>query len=452
MVFERGTNVGKLAQQLFPGGKDATPIDYYSYPLAIRQTYDWILNGEKIIYEAAFQSSRVMAALDILVNKKGNWYAYEVKSSTEVKEQYITDAALQYYVITNAGLTLADISIIHLNKEYIRDGELDIEELFVIESIREQVVARQPFIKEWIATNKSVLQLIDEPVLNIGPQCSDPYECEYQGSCWSDIPDVSIFNLTRLNGQKKFELYNSGVIELQQLPIGYSLTDSQQLQVKSHLENSTYIESEKIQDWLQQLEYPLYFMDFETFMPAVPLYNNSSPNQQIPFQFSVHIQKGRTSDLLQVAFLGEPETDPRETFIKQLIKVVKGKGSIIVYNQAFESTRLRELQGILPQYSSDIDKILDRIIDLMEPFQKKWYYTSKMNGSYPIKLVLPALVPEMSYEEMEISEGGTAMAAFEGLLNIKGEEERQRVKKALLEYCKLDTMAIVKIFEKLRNP
>ena len=145
----------KLAQQLFPGGKDATPVDYFSYPQAIRQTYDWFTGGEKIIYEAAFQFDRVMAALDILVNKKGKWYAYEVKSSTEVKDQFIMDAALQYYVITNAGLLLADISIIHLNNQYVRQGELDLQELFTIVSIKKEVLALQTVIKKWIAENKN---------------------------------------------------------------------------------------------------------------------------------------------------------------------------------------------------------------------------------------------------------------------------------------------------------
>ena len=450
MVFQRGSDVGKLAQQLFPGGKDATPIDFYSYPIAIRQTFEWINEGEKIIYEAAFQYNRVMAALDILVNKDGNWYAYEVKSSTEVKEQYITDVALQYYVITNAGLPVHDISIIHLNKEYVREGEINIQELFTIESIHQEVLDKQAEIKTWIIENKKVMELKEEPIKDIGPHCSDPYECEFQCSCWAHIPDVSVFNLTRLNSEKKFDLYNNGVIELHQLPKGYSLSTSQQLQVKAHLGNYTHIEAENIQEWLQQLQYPLYFMDFETFMPGVPLYNGSSPYQQIPFQFSVHVQKSENADPLHFAFLGNPETDPRDEFIRQLIEATKGDGSILVYNKAFECTRLRELQQLFPLYTFAIDSILDRILDLMEPFQKKWYYSSEMNGSYSIKLVLPALVPEMSYKGMEIGEGGTAMAAFEGLLNIKDEEEKHKVRNALLEYCKLDTLAMVKILEKLK--
>ena len=419
MVFTKGTNTGLLAQQLFSGGKDATPVDYFSYPRAIRQTFDWISSGEKIIYEAAFQYERVMAALDILVNKKGKWHAYEVKSSTEVKEQFITDAALQYYVITNAGLPLADMSIIHLNNEYIKEGDLDLQELFTIVSIKKEVLALQADIKNWIGENKKILQLKKEPKKDIGPHCSDPYDCEFQDYCWSHIPDVSVFNLTRLNGDKKFELYYSGILEFHQIPEGYSLTTSQQLQVKAKLENYTHIEPENIQNWMQQLKYPLFFMDFETFMPGVPLYDHSRSYQHIPFQFSVHVQKAPDSDIDHYAFLGEPETDPREEFLRQLIKATKGKGSVIVYNKAFESTRLRELQELFPQYAKDIDKMLNRIVDLMEPFQKKWYYTSSMNGSYSIKSVLPFLVPDMSDTKLELGVGGSAMAAFEVLWNME---------------------------------
>ena len=452
MVFTKGTNTGLLAQQLFPGGKDATPVDYFSYPQAIKQTYDWITNGEKIIYEAAFQFDRVMAALDILVNKKnGKWHAYEVKSSTEVKDQFIMDAALQYYVITNAGLPLADISIIHLNNQYVRKGELDLQQLFTIVSIKKEVLALQPAIESWIAENKKVLLLKKEPVQDIGPHCSDPYECEFMDYCWSHIPDISVFDLTRLNTEKKFELYYNDVIKLQDLPKDYSLTNSQQLQVKAYLKNYIHLESDNIHDWLSILKYPMFYMDFETFMPAVPLYNNSRPYQQLPFQFSVHQQNIENGPVVHSAFLGIPETDPREEFLTQLIKATKGKGSIVVYKKAFECTRLKELQADFPLYKMQIENILSRIIDLMEPFQKKWYYTPEMNGSYSIKAVLPALVPKMSYADLEIGEGGTAMAAFEGLLNIDDAIEKQKIRNALLEYCKLDTEAMVRITAKLKS-
>ncbi len=450
MVFEKGTDVGKLARKIFPGGKDASPTDPFHYPESVQQTYDWIENGELIIYEAAFQYDRVMAALDILVKKKGKWFAYEVKSSTEVKEQHLADIALQYYVMTKAGLSIEDIFLIHINTEYTRKGELDLKKLFNIVSVKKEILKLQKGIPEQIEKYKKVLQLTKEPVKDIGPHCSDPYECEFQDYCWKHIPDVSVFDITRLRGDKKFELYYKGVVELQHLPDGYSLTAAQQLQVKAYSENYTHIEAKNIKEWLKQLKYPLYFMDFETFMPAVPLYDNSSPYQHITFQFSLHVQENPGYELKHFEFLGVPEKDPRPDFIKQLINATKGKGTILVYNKAFEITRLKELQQDFPEYFSGINKILDRIVDLMEPFQKKWYYTPFMNGSYSIKKVLPALVPELNYDELEIGEGGTAMAAFEGLLKITDENQKSQVRNALLKYCELDTLAMVKILEQLK--
>lgn len=449
MVFEKGTDVGLLARQLFPGGKDASPIDHFHYPEAIQYTGELVQAGETIIYEAAFQYDKVMAALDILVNNKGNWFAYEVKSSTEIKDYQLTDAALQYYVMTSSGLVIEDFFIIHINNEYVRKGDLDLKQLFRIVSVKKEVLSLQKDIPNKIKEFKNVLQSTIEPVKDIGPHCSDPYDCEFIDHCWKHIPEVSVFDLSRLKSDKKFELYYKGIIEFHHLPEGFSLTSAQELQVKAHLRDYLHIEADNIRDWLKQLKYPLCFMDFETFMPAVPLYQNSSPYQHIPFQFSVHIQETPEAVLRHFEFLGAPENDPRPDFIKKLVDATKGNGSILVYNKAFEAGRLKELQEDFREYSTQIDKILGRLVDLMEPFQKKWYYSPEMNGSYSIKKVLPALVAELSYDEMQIGEGGTAMAAFEGLLKVTDESEKEKIRKALLDYCKLDTLGMVKIQEKL---
>ena len=298
---------------------------------------------------------------------------------------------------------------------------------------------------------KTLLRSRKEPNIEIGTHCSDPYPCEFMDYCWSHIPDVSVFSLSNMRATKKFELYAQGIIEFHQLPDGYSLTAAQQLQVRCWQKDRLHTEPDKIRVWLKQLTRPLYFMDFETFMPAVPLYKQSRPFQHIPFQFSVHVQANPRSGLKHLEYLGEPETDPRPAFIKQLLAALGDKGSILVYNKAFEITRLRELQTLYPRLKKPIDQVISRIIDLMEPFQQKWYYHPAMNGSYSIKQVLPALVPELSYKDLEIGEGGTAMAAFEGLLKINDQNQRHKIRKSLLEYCGRDTLAMVRILEKLKT-
>lgn len=451
MIFARGTNVGKFARQLFPGGKDASPINSFHYRESVQQTFDWIEAAEPVFYEAAFQYGGVMAALDILVQKDGKWYAYEVKSSTEVKDQYIMDAALQYFVMTGAGLEIDDIYIVHINTTYARAGELDLNQLFSIVSVKEMVLKLQDIILSQNEEYKQVLELTEEPVKDIGPHCDEPYECEFKGHCWKHIPELSVFNLTRLWSTKKFDLYYKGIIEFRQLPGDFVLSNAQELQVRAQKDNYTHIDISQIKQWLQQLEYPIYFMDFETFMPAVPLYDNSHPYQQIPFQFSIHIKESPESELQHYFYLGEPEHDPRSEFIMQLIQIIGGKGTVLAYNKGFEASRLKELQTDFPEFAVKIDLILDRLVDLMEPFQNKWYYTPEMNGSYSIKYVLPALIPELSYKNMEIGNGGVAMAAFEGLINMPDTAAKIKIRNALLEYCKLDTLAMVRILGKLQK-
>ncbi len=448
-AFNKGIKVGPLARQLFAGGKDVSPSVTGSYHNAIPQTRQWGGQKEKVIYEAAFLFNKVLVAVDIPVNRSGKWTAYEVKSSTEVKEQHITDAAVQCYVTVNSGLYLEDFSIIHINNGYERQHMLDYSGLFRINLVKEEIVAQQEITKTQLINCRKVLQLKDMPVNGIGVHCSDPYAGEFTRHSWQHMPDVSVFDLCRLPVIKKFELYNNRIIRFDQLVADYALTPAKALQVKAYLEHNTHIDVPVIPQWVTQLTYPLGFMDFETFMPAIPLYYKSRPYQHIPFQFSVHIQQNPDSAVNHAAFLGYPERDPRPAFIKALIKSTVNCNTILVYNKAFETGRLKELQQHFPEYSGKIQHILDKIIDLMEPFQKKWYYTASMNGSYSIKVVLPALVPELSYKDLNIGDGGSAMAAFEGMLNMDDAEEKEKIRTALLEYCKLDTWGMVGILEKL---
>lgn len=449
IIFQRGIEVGLLAKDLFPNGTDASPIDHFHFQDAVVKTLELIEGGEEIIYEAAFQHDGVLAVLDILVKKNGKWFAYEVKSSTEVKDTFLADAALQFYVINNSGLSIEDIFIVHINTEYERMGQIDVSNLFTTVSVRKEVLALQKDVPVKVTQLKEVLKLKREPKVDIGPHCHDPYECEFSGHCWRHIPEVSVFDLSRLRADKKFELYEKGIVEIHQIPKGYKLSSAQELQVKAHLENYTHIDRDNIQGWLRDLKYPLVFMDFETFMPAIPLYDKSNPYQHIPFQFSVHIQNERNEELIHYEYLGSPETDPREDFITRLLIATNGSGSVLVYNQAFEAPRLKELKGLFPGLTTHIDKVLERLVDLMYPFQQRWYYTSSMNGSYSIKKVLPALVTNLSYDGLEIGEGGAAMSAFESLLTIREWDEKEKLRRALLEYCKLDTLGMTKILNVL---
>ena len=450
-IFDRGTNVGLLARDLFPNGIDVSPESYRKFYEASLNTTQQIEDGAEILYEPSFIYNEVLVALDILVKENGEWKAFEVKSSTSIKNVNILDASVQYYVIKNSGIDLNDISIVYLNNQYIKQGDLELDQLFNKDSVLDKVLEQQNFIEKKIERFKNLIKEKDIPDIDIGPHCDDPYICSFHGHCWDHIPDYSVFNISRLKADQKFDLYKQGIINIEDLPNDYNLSDSQRMQVDSHINKKNIIDKPAIRDFLSSLNYPLYFMDFETFMPAVPLYDDSRPYQQIPFQYSLHYQEDHHRELEHFEFLGEPHNDPRILFIENLLRDTESEGVLLVYNQSFEATRLKEIARDFPQYANDIEERLSRIKDLMIPFQKKYYYVPEMQGSYSLKYVLPAIVPNNNYEGMPISDGGEAMIAFESLLNESDKNVIDTTRKNLLEYCKMDTMAMVEILNRLLN-
>jgi len=455
-IFKQGSNVGVLAQGLFPGGTDASPESYFNFRQSVLDTILYIDEGETIVYEAAFQFNGVLAALDILVKEKDGWKAYEVKSSTEVKDTYINDAALQYYVISNSDLKidLKDISIVYINNEYVKNGEIDVHQLFTIESVLDRVKEVLPKIPNQIADFKKLLEQDSVPDIDIGMHCFDPYDCDFMGTCWKHIPEYSVFNISNLYNTKKFELYKNGIVTFDQIDLeNNNLNSNQLLQVSSELNGETYVDKDNINEFLKGLTYPLYYLDFETINPAIPIYDNSRPYQQLVFQYSLHVQEKPGGELTHFEYLAEtdPEIDPRIGFVKQLIAECGTNGNVIVYNISFERGKLQDAIIQFPEYTNELTNIINRLKDLMIPFQQKWYYTPEMKGSYSIKYVLPALVPELSYDNLPIKEGGMASNTFYQMVIGVFDGYIPKTRKDLLEYCELDTYAMVKILQKLYN-
>jgi hypothetical protein len=450
-IFKRGTNIGILAHELFPGGVDVKPDSFSHYEKSLGQTQSMININMDIIYEAAFLFDEVIVFSDIVVNDGGKWKFYEVKSSTSVSDTNITDAAVQYYVANNAGVEISDFSIIYINNEYVRKGKLYIDELFTIESVFDLVMSEKRGIPGEVSRFKNLLKEKEEPDVKIGEQCTNPYKCDFYGYCWKHVPENSVFEISNMHLTKKLDLYNSGIKTLNDISEDISLSRNQKLQVEAFKSGEDIIDTNGIQEFLADLNYPLYFMDFETFQTAVPLYNNTKPYQQIPFQYSIHYKEYQTAVLKHSEFLAETDDDPRIQFIENLLRDISGKGDIVVYNKAFEITRLREIARDFPKYADQINSLTPRVKDLMYPFQKKLYYSPKMNGSHSIKSVLPALVPSLSYDELNIGEGSMASLSFEQLINEDDFIRINEIRKDLLEYCKLDTLAMVKILEVLES-
>ena len=450
-IFKRGIDVGVLAQQLFPGGIDASAGEKFDYDKCVEKTKEETSKDSKVIYEAGFVYDEILAIADIIVKDKNGWNIYEVKSSTSVSETYINDAALQYFVLNGWGIKIKSFNIIYINNQYVRKGDLNLQEFFTIEPVLNLIKPMQKIVEENVKRLKEVLKRKTVPQIDIGLHCHNPYTCGFFNYCRKHIPENSVFDFSGMHLSKRYELYNEGIISLDDVPADYPINTNNKLQLEAYKNGKTIVDNEGIKNFLSELNYPFYFLDFESFQSAVPLYDNTKPYQQVPFQFSVHIQKSKDSEIEHNEFLAETGEDPRPKFIKQLLEATKGIGDIIVYNLAFEKTRMQELARDFPEFEEELLKRIDRLKDLMIPFQKKYYYSPDMKGSYSIKVVLPAIVPEMNYENLEINDGGLAAIAFNGLQYETDLMKIADTRQQLLEYCKMDTLAMVKIFDKLET-
>ncbi|MGH2308137.1 DUF2779 domain-containing protein (plasmid) [Arcobacter cryaerophilus gv. pseudocryaerophilus] len=451
-IFQNGNTIGDLACKLFPNGIEI-PYDNTTFEDKINLTKQYINEGYENIYEATFKFDDILIMVDILNIKDNSITINEVKSSTQVKDVYLHDASIQYYVLNGLGYDVKKVNIIHINNEYIRGKELDINQLFSIVDVTYEVKELQANIKNNLEIFRKTLTKDEEPNIDIGTHCNDPYECDAKNYCWNHIPQYSVFDISRLKSQKKFELYKNGIIEFKQITDINSFSISQQIQIKSEINNVEIINKEAIKDFIDTLTYPIYHLDFETFQQAIPEFEGLSPYQQIPFQYSLHIEH-KDGTLEHKEYLALDGIDPREQIAKRLVEDIPSNVTVLAYNMGFEKGVIRKLASSFANLSDKLMAIHDNCKDLMTPFQNKDYYHPNMKGSYSIKYVLPALVPEFenAYKELDlIHNGGEAMEAFANFSNITDEKLKQRYRDSLLEYCKLDTLAMVKILEKLRE-
>jgi len=442
--FDAGTKVGILAQQLFP---DGVALEYNSgITKNIGTTQELIASGAQTIYEATFRHDNVLAMVDILHKGPDGWELYEVKSSTETKDIFINDTAIQYYVVAGTGISISRVFLVHLNNQYIRMGDLDLKKLFATDDVSALTLSRQADIPLQLAEMRQALAG-SEPVIDIGTYCNDPYECDFKSYCWQHIPECSIFDIANLRSNRKFALYYGGVLSLADIPSDFTLSDNMKIQVETELTGREVINLRNIREFLAAISEPLGFLDFETFMEPVPSFDSQRPYQQIPFQYSLHIYDN--GKLRHYEFLGEPDRDPRLDFLENLLTDTQSCRTLLVYNQSFEIARLQEMARDFPEFSEGIEDIIVRIVDLMEPFRNKDYYVKAMCGSYSIKYVLPALIPDLGYDNLAIADGEMAMLAYARLAKLQDVKEKEKIKKGLLDYCRMDTLGMVKIWEKL---
>jgi hypothetical protein len=454
-LFDQGHEVGMLARQLFPVGKDASVTPSYDYAASVKRTQQILESGCKTVYEAGFMFNNVYAAADILVIRRDGWYLYEVKSSTSVKEYHTLDAALQYYLLKNLGYPVKEVSIVCINNEYVRQGAVEPEKLFNIHDITAEAIGLQDYVEDQLETMQQMLKKGVEPECGPGRQCSEFYLCDFHGLCWKkfDEAEYSVTKISRI-GDKLWDLVNNNIYCQSQIPSEYylrKLSPLQQQQVSCTLQQtSPQPNTREVRKFLNHVSSPVSFLDFETISTAIPLFDGVRPYQQVPFQFSLHCDNG-TGEYCHYEYLGDGKTDPRLELIKQLLASLPPKGSVLVYYMPFEKARLQELAESFPQYKKQLNAISERLVDLIIPFRERYVYHHKMNGSASIKSVLPALFAELDYSKLKISDGSIASLAYLNLSCLGDKKEIASTRENLLEYCKMDTWAMVELYGYLKK-
>ena len=457
--FSCGSAVGDFAKSLFGDYIDVTAEDANGR-LDLRKMMDdtrkCIEGGVEVICEASFEYDGGYCAVDILKKENGGYAIYEVKSSTSAdNEVYAQDVAYQKYILTGCGVNVTGTNLVCIDSEYVLDGELDIHELFQILDISEAVAAEYPLVEGQVKASRRMFQDKEqEPNEDLDVHCHKPYDCAFWKYCSRHIPEQSVFSLYRMNFDKKIDHYKQGIINFDQLRFE-SLNDKQRMQIECSLSDAIYINKVEIARFLDTLTYPLYFLDFETMQPVIPEYQGTHPYQQVPFQYSLHYIEHEDDPPKHKDFLGVSGEDPRRALAEQLCKDIPMNVCTTAYNKAFECTRLKELAETYPDLSEHLLNIRDHIIDLLVPFQSGWYYVPAMGGSFSIKSVLPALFPddpELDYHNLQgsVHNGGEAMNIFPKIKDMSPEDQ-QAARLSLLKYCELDTYAMVKVWEKLKE-
>jgi len=447
-IIEQGREVGMLAQQMFPGGIEVDCSK--GLDAAIRRTRELVANSEvPAIFEGTFEYKNVLVRVDVLQRRRdGRWRLVEVKSTTDVKEHHLQDIAIQNRVVSGCGVELASTCLAHVNRNYVREGPIDPRRFFKIRNLTHRFKRLKPALVSQLRSQFRVLAMPTAPDLASGPQCTTPVVCEFFDYCNPPKPNNHISYLPRLHASAMEELEEMGIETIQDIPDDFELSEIQRRACTSVKTGSLWF-SPDLKTQLESLKYPLCFMDFETVNPAIPKFDGMSPYSHLCFQWSVHRVTRPGAEPEHFEFLAMDGADPRAAFLSSLCEALGERGSIVVYNQKFEEQRICELAEWLPDYANRVEEIKARLWDLL-PAMRNYVYHPAFAGSFSLKAVLPALVPGLTYEGMEVSNGQAAGLAWRSLIQVGLDDvQREKIKNGLLAYCSQDTLGLHRIVEAL---
>ena len=451
-AFQSGYEIEATAYKLYPGGIE---VDASNIPKAIAKTKLLMEDNTALIFQASISGKELFCRADIIRYNKAldAWDIIEVKSSTEVKDIYIDDLSFQKICFEKAGLKVGRVLLIHVNNQYVKNGSINPHELLTEVDITEEVKNIEEETRIEIKNAFEVLKIKDEPEIQVLRQCANPYECPFIPYCWKDFSDHSIYSIAGALGKKKLEaLLDEGVMEVRDIPSEFLTNDKLRKHHYAVSNNVVHIEKDNIGNELSNVEYPIYFLDYETYAPAIPIIDGYRPYQRIVFQYSLHILESSNAELQHLYFLAKGLKDPTRDMAKSLQEHIGKDGSVIAWNMGFEkgcNTEMGERALGFQMFFKDIN---NRMYDLMHVFKKGFYVHKEFHGSASLKKVLPVVVPELDYNELDISEGMAASNSWGDMVTKDMNQEGQdKIYNDLLKYCELDTLAMVKILERLNN-
>ena len=449
-LFDTGHAVGHLAQQRWPGGVEVGFKPWERDP-AIDRTQALMADPDvPAIYEAAFLYQGLYVRVDILARTDVGWDLVEVKSSTRPeKEVFLKDLAVQYWVLSQLGVPLREVGILVLNSQYVYPGgDYDLQELFRFHEATEYCQEHSDWVGDDVQRLHAVLARTEPPVIGVGDHCFRPYECPYYAHCSAGLVEVDhpISDLYRLSQRRREELLANGVEAIPDIPADFPLSTIQE-RIREAVRTGQPWRAPDLNEQLNAVEWPLYYLDFEAFQPALPRFVGTKPYQAIPFQFSLHVQAGPDDPLEHHEYLHTENTDPRPDLIEHLLAAVGEAGSIVVYS-SYERQILNALGTAFPEHAEVLRAVTERLWDLLPVIQNHYYHPA-FGGSFSIKSVLPALLPEEGWSDLEVADGRSAVLMYEQALVSKDEALQDWMFDALSAYCMQDTLAMVKVREAL---
>ncbi|MCJ7695591.1 MAG: DUF2779 domain-containing protein [Anaerolineaceae bacterium] len=404
--------------------------------------------NQKLVWQETFTDQSYITRVDGLVYKPNSesYDLYEIKSGTSLDKDHYYDCAFQLLVL-EASIKVDRVFLLHLNKEYIRGELLDIESLFIAEDITEKTVAILDDVR--ILRNQALttaLSLTADTLL----QCFNPKTCPCLNLCYPNLPQFSIFDVPMLKATSKQTLLDMSIRSAADIPNSFRLSDKQRLVVQLARTEQEIIDRQAIQREMDQFNFPLYFLDYETYNAAIPLFPGYHPQQQMVFQYSLHIIDAPGGDLRHEEHLSYTTAEPSLLLLDKLRQDIGGKGTVLVWNKSFEMTCNKNMAKVHPEFNDFLDDINSRVYDLGDFISKGYYLHPGFKGSWSIKNVLPVMVPDLSYEILEIGNGEEATTRWWQMV-YRGmpDEESIATRRDLLAYCEMDTLAMVKIYERL---